>query len=511
MPPQRRRVVEEAQTKIVGVVRKLEDSGELVISRGGDDRGRAHWLSTFEFGDPRGAGRTWSTETGTAEERLRAIAARDARSALARRGSPRGWRRRAPASSRRSRPSPRPSGRSRAREEEFLARGRAVGRRARARDRREGRRRRGRRPARRRCSTWSSGALLRTTDPPPAGDRGEPGRSRARVRERRGARRPARRRPAARRRRRAARRARRVHRPHRGGRDRRADRLAARAAAASSWPRPAADDAPPASRRRRRRDARPDAHAGTARRSPRPTLHRHARPRHEPDRPRDRGHRPARRGRRARARSRPAATARRCLPRWSASATGRTLLMPLGEMHGIGPGTARRGRPASSFRVRGRRRPARAACSTASAGRSTAAPSSSADRAPAGRRQPAVADAPHRGSPSGSTLGVRALDALVPCGRGQRLGIFAGSGVGKSTLLGIDRAVDHGVGERDLPRRRARPRAARVHRARPRRAPSSARSSSSPPPTSRRSSGSRPRSSRRRSPSTSATRATTCC
>ena len=37
MPPQRRRVVEEAQTKIVGVVRKLEDSGELVISRGGDD------------------------------------------------------------------------------------------------------------------------------------------------------------------------------------------------------------------------------------------------------------------------------------------------------------------------------------------------------------------------------------------------------------------------------------------------------------------------------------------
>ena len=35
------------------------------------------------------------------------------------------------------------------------------------------------------------------------------------------------------------------------------------------------------------------------------------------------------------------------------------------------------------------------------------------------------------------SLGVRAIDALMPCGRGQRLGIFAGSGVGKSTLLGM--------------------------------------------------------------------------
>jgi flagellum-specific ATP synthase len=32
-------------------------------------------------------------------------------------------------------------------------------------------------------------------------------------------------------------------------------------------------------------------------------------------------------------------------------------------------------------------------------------------------------------------VGVRALDTLVPVGKGQRLGIFAGSGVGKSTLL----------------------------------------------------------------------------
>ncbi len=35
------------------------------------------------------------------------------------------------------------------------------------------------------------------------------------------------------------------------------------------------------------------------------------------------------------------------------------------------------------------------------------------------------------------SLGVRTLDTLVPCGRGQRIGIFAGSGVGKSTLMSM--------------------------------------------------------------------------
>lgn len=32
--------------------------------------------------------------------------------------------------------------------------------------------------------------------------------------------------------------------------------------------------------------------------------------------------------------------------------------------------------------------------------------------------------------------GIRAIDSMITCGKGQRIGIFAGSGVGKSTLLG---------------------------------------------------------------------------
>jgi len=32
--------------------------------------------------------------------------------------------------------------------------------------------------------------------------------------------------------------------------------------------------------------------------------------------------------------------------------------------------------------------------------------------------------------------GIRAIDGMLPCGKGQRIGLFGGSGVGKSTLLG---------------------------------------------------------------------------
>lgn len=34
-------------------------------------------------------------------------------------------------------------------------------------------------------------------------------------------------------------------------------------------------------------------------------------------------------------------------------------------------------------------------------------------------------------------LGIKAIDGLITCGKGQRIGIFSGSGVGKSTLMGM--------------------------------------------------------------------------
>jgi flagellum-specific ATP synthase len=113
---------------------------------------------------------------------------------------------------------------------------------------------------------------------------------------------------------------------------------------------------------------------------------------------------------------------------------GRTLLMPLGELHGIGPGTKVLGTGAP-FRVPvgagllgrvidglGNPLDGRAAPARAGARSTIASPPTALERPRINERV---------------ALGVRALDGLVPCGRGQRLGIFAGSGVGKSSLLGM--------------------------------------------------------------------------
>jgi flagellum-specific ATP synthase len=60
---------------------------------------------------------------------------------------------------------------------------------------------------------------------------------------------------------------------------------------------------------------------------------------------------------------------------------------------------------------------------------------------PAGRPGATLSAPPHplrrRRIREPFVTGVRAIDAFIPFGRGQRLGLFAGSGVGKSTLMGM--------------------------------------------------------------------------
>jgi flagellum-specific ATP synthase len=57
------------------------------------------------------------------------------------------------------------------------------------------------------------------------------------------------------------------------------------------------------------------------------------------------------------------------------------------------------------------------------------------DRTSFNRRPPHACSRPRIDRPLAT--GIRALDGLLTCGRGQRMGIFAGSGVGKSVLLGM--------------------------------------------------------------------------
>jgi len=112
----------------------------------------------------------------------------------------------------------------------------------------------------------------------------------------------------------------------------------------------------------------------------------------------------------------------------------RLLLMPLGDLEGIAPGmtVVAEGRPISvgvGSQMLGRvigalgepldgKGPIEAAEQRAL----TAPPPDPLKRARVTQPMP---------------LGVRAVDAFSTCGRGQRVGIFGGSGVGKSTLLGM--------------------------------------------------------------------------
>lgn len=110
-----------------------------------------------------------------------------------------------------------------------------------------------------------------------------------------------------------------------------------------------------------------------------------------------------------------------------------TLLMPLGELEGIGPG-----------------------CRVVAAGNGHAIPVGrgltgrvldglgrpldrlalvGGDTWPVNNRPPHPLE--RRRIKEVLATGIRAIDALLTCGCGQRVGIFAGSGVGKSTLLGM--------------------------------------------------------------------------
>ncbi len=57
------------------------------------------------------------------------------------------------------------------------------------------------------------------------------------------------------------------------------------------------------------------------------------------------------------------------------------------------------------------------------------------DRIPLDNQAPRAVDRPPIDTPL--STGIRAIDGLLTCGQGQRVGIFSGSGVGKSVLLGM--------------------------------------------------------------------------
>jgi len=113
---------------------------------------------------------------------------------------------------------------------------------------------------------------------------------------------------------------------------------------------------------------------------------------------------------------------------------GRTLLMPLGEASGIGPGQTV---VASGSTLRVGVGPDLLGRVLDGLGRplDDGPPISAVKRMSVDARPPSPLGRPPIDTPI--ALGVRSLDGLNPCGLGQRLGIFAGSGVGKSTILGM--------------------------------------------------------------------------
>jgi FliI/YscN family ATPase len=113
---------------------------------------------------------------------------------------------------------------------------------------------------------------------------------------------------------------------------------------------------------------------------------------------------------------------------------GRLLTTPLGVLSGIRPGA----------RVRHTHRGAVVTVGDDMLGRIVDSLGRPLDGGPPFKNATAIPvrrDAPHPFARDAITkqlyTGVRAIDAFLPLGGGQRMGIFAGAGVGKSTLLGM--------------------------------------------------------------------------
>jgi flagellum-specific ATP synthase len=113
---------------------------------------------------------------------------------------------------------------------------------------------------------------------------------------------------------------------------------------------------------------------------------------------------------------------------------GNTILMPLGDMDGIGPGCE----------VTARNIPLRVGVGKNLLGRvlnGLGVPMDNKINISYKQYYPIQNHAPHpldrKRIDSPLPVGIKAIDGLLTIGKGQRMGIFAGSGVGKSTLLGM--------------------------------------------------------------------------
>lgn len=113
---------------------------------------------------------------------------------------------------------------------------------------------------------------------------------------------------------------------------------------------------------------------------------------------------------------------------------GKTLLMPLGHLHGIAPG----------MKIENLRHPLRVGVGKELLGRVLSGTGEPMDSK--GAIQSATVSDIDRTPPDAYSrqritkiisTGVRAIDGILTTGQGQRLGIFSGSGVGKSTLMGM--------------------------------------------------------------------------